>query len=167
MAIRDHAEACGWRTAIFRYFNAAGAATSEELHERHDPETHLVPLVMRAIRDRRRVLSVFGDDYDTPDGTCIRDYVHVLDIVDAHVLALERLLGGKDGGVFNLGSGRGNSVREVIEAAARVHGAGPRTRVAPRRPGDPPRLVASRARARTVLGWKPSRSSLARILADT
>jgi UDP-arabinose 4-epimerase len=166
MAIRDLLPASGARAVTFRYFNAAGGAPDHGLSERHDPETHLVPLVVRASRDRRRVLSVFGDDYPTPDGTCIRDYVHVLDIAEAHVTALLALLDGHPGGTYNLGTGRGSSVNEVIGAAGRALGRRPRTRLGPRRPGDPATLVADPALAMRELGWRPRRSDLATIIAD-
>ncbi len=164
MAIKDAAAAWGWAATILRYFNAAGADPASGLFERHDPETHLIPLVLRACLDRRRILRVFGTDYPTPDGTCVRDYIHVMDLAEAHVGALRRLLAGEPGGTFNLGTGRGRSVLEVIEAAARVTGRAPRVTFAGRRAGDPPRLVASPRKARALLGFRPTRSSLGAII---
>jgi UDP-glucose 4-epimerase len=153
----------GLRTAALRYFNAAGATPGRP--ERHDPETHLIPLVLQVARGQRSHISMFGDDYDTPDGTCVRDYVHVADLADAHVRALERL--DRLGTVTcNLGNGTGFSVREVVEAARRVTGHPIPAEVAPRRPGDPAALVASSARARDLLGWVPAVADLDRIVAD-
>jgi UDP-glucose 4-epimerase len=153
----------GLRTASLRYFNAAGATPGRP--ERHDPETHLIPLVLQVARGQRSHIAMFGDDYDTPDGTCVRDYVHVADLADAHVRALERL---DDVGTVtcNLGNGTGFSVREVIEAARRVTGHPIPAEVAPRRAGDPAALVASSARARDLLGWVPRIPDLDRIVAD-
>jgi UDP-glucose 4-epimerase len=153
----------GLRTAALRYFNAAGATPGRP--ERHDPETHLIPLVLQVARGQRSHISMFGDDYDTPDGTCVRDYVHVADLADAHVRALERL--DRLGTVTcNLGNGTGFSVREVVEAARRVTGHPIPAEVAPRRAGDPAALVASSARARDLLGWVPAVADLDRIVAD-
>jgi UDP-glucose-4-epimerase GalE len=139
---------------VFRYFNAAGASDDGVLGERHDPETHLIPLALRAARDDT-TLTVNGDDYATPDGTCIRDYVHVMDLADAHVRGVERLLAGQPGLTANLGSGAGNSVLEILEAARAVTGKPLATRIGPRRPGDPPALYARADRARELLGWEP------------
>jgi UDP-glucose 4-epimerase len=136
-----------------RYFNACGA--DGPCGEDHDPESHLVPLALRAARDGGAV-SVFGDDYPTPDGTCVRDYVHVADLADAHIAALEALPGVQ--GAFNLGTGGGDSVRAVLEAVRRVTGRELRSRIVARREGDPPALVASNARAGERLGWQPARS---------
>jgi UDP-glucose-4-epimerase GalE len=165
-AIGDAATAHGWRATVLRYFNAAGACPEAGLAERHEPETHLVPLAVRAALDRRRVLRIFGDDYATADGTCIRDYIHVMDLAEAHVLALARLLDGEPGSTLNLGTGRGHSVREVVETTARVVGRRPRVKVTARRPGDPPRLVASPRRAREELRFRAGRSGLERIVED-
>jgi UDP-glucose 4-epimerase len=153
----------GLRTASLRYFNAAGATPGRG--ERHDPETHLIPLVLQVAAGQRRSVSVFGTDYPTPDGTAVRDYVHVADLADAHVLALECL---DDHGQLtcNLGNGTGFSVREVIEAARRVTGHPIPADDAPRRPGDPATLVASSGRARELLGWQPRRPDLDAIVAD-
>jgi UDP-glucose 4-epimerase len=148
------------RWIALRYFNAAGA--SAERGEDREHETHLIPLVLRAAESGGEV-SVFGEDYPTPDGTCVRDYIHVLDLADAHVLALDALDTGVQG-VFNLGSGTGFSVREVIAVAEKVTGRDVRRCAAPRRPGDPATLVASSARAREMLGWRPSRDDLEQIV---
>jgi UDP-glucose-4-epimerase GalE len=148
-----------------RYFNAAGADPEGEIGETHDPETHLIPLVLAAARDRTPV-SVFGTDYDTPDGTCVRDYVHVNDIADAHIRALDHLLSHGESGAINLANARGYSVREVIAAAERICGRAIASVAAPRRAGDPPVLVGSAERARALLGWQPVRSDLDALIAD-
>lgn len=154
------------RSASLRYFNAAGADPSGQLGERHDPETHLIPLVLQAASGRRPSVAVFGTDYPTRDGTCVRDYVHVNDLCDAHLLALEWLDGGGGREAFNLGSGSGATVMEVIEAAQRETGAPLEVRLEGRRPGDPAVLVASCERARRVLGWSPKRSDITTIVRD-
>ncbi len=163
-AMADYGRAYGLSTVALRYFNAAGCDPDGELGERHDPETHLIPLILReALRVRvggnpaDTVLQVFGDDFDTPDGSCVRDYVHVEDLCAAHLLAMERLMAGKVAGfeAFNLGTGNGYSVKEVIETCTRVTGQDIQYRMAGRRAGDPARLVASAARARAELGWVP------------
>lgn len=153
----------GIEFAALRYFNAAGA--SEEHGEDHDPETHLIPLALRAAAGEMEVLSIFGRDYPTPDGTCVRDYIHVLDLAAAHILALEKL-GTLDETIFNLGNGSGYSVMEVIQSVERVTGRKVPCRDAARRPGDPARLVASSERARRVLGWEPGRAALDAIVQD-
>lgn len=156
----------GLETVIFRYFNVAGADPEAEVGEDHDPETHLVPLVIDAIAGRRGPLTVFGTDYDTPDGTCIRDYVHVSDLADAHVKGLEWLTAGKGSRTFCLGTGTGFSVKEVIDAAKAVTNAEvPHTEGA-RRAGDATRLVCGSERAKTELGWLPSRSDMVTMLRD-
>lgn len=161
-----YARAYGLRYAALRYFNAAGAEVGGGLGERHEPETHLVPLVLDVALGRREHITVFGTDYDTPDGTCIRDYVHVLDLCDAHLAALQHLDRGGESGAFNVGTGRGHSVTEVVEAARRVTGR-PIARVdAARRAGDPPSLVASVERAARVLGWRARRVSIEEIVRD-
>lgn len=139
----------GTRSVFLRYFNAAGA--TEKYGEHHDPETHLIPNVLFAAQGRREKVTVFGDDYETPDGTCIRDYIHIVDLAEAHILALEKEVRGG----FNLGNGAGFSVKEVIDAAREVTGRPIRVEIGPRRPGDPPRLVADATKAHKVLGWKP------------
>jgi UDP-glucose 4-epimerase len=158
-----HHQIHGLRTASLRYFNAAGS--DGERAERHDPETHLIPLVLQVAQGRRPWISIFGTDYPTPDGTAIRDYVHVVDLADAHVRAVERLdeLGTV---TCNLGSGSGFSVREVVEAARRVTGHDIPADDAARRAGDPAVLVASSDRARQLLGWEPNTTDLDRIIAD-
>lgn len=154
----------GLRYAALRYFNAAGADPDGEIGEDHDPETHLVPLVIREALRGEGKLRVFGTDYDTPDGTCIRDYVHVADLADAHVRAVERLLDGGDSLQTNLGTGRGHSVLEVIEAVARRAGREVPFTAIERRPGDPARLVARPGKARAELGFRPRHSSLEEIV---
>ncbi len=156
-ALHWHRLAHNLQYVALRYFNAAGATAARG--ERHQPETHLIPLVLDAA-ERSKPVSVFGDDYPTPDGTCVRDYIHVADLARAHVMALGALEDGLDCAVFNLGSGRGHSVREVIDAAQRVTGRSIRMDVQPRRPGDPPVLVASSSKIREQLGWTPEYTSL-------
>ena len=148
-----YGQAYGLRSVALRYFNASGADPDGEIGEDHDPETHLIPLVIDAALGRRPPVGVFGTDYPTPDGTAIRDYIHVVDLAEAHLRALDYLVGGGASAAFNLGTGRGHSVREVIETVERVGGK-PVPRVdSPRRAGDPPALVADARRAREVLGW--------------
>ncbi|MGE0454173.1 MAG: UDP-glucose 4-epimerase GalE [Vicinamibacteria bacterium] len=154
-ALQDHALASPLRVIALRYFNAAGAHPDGSLGEHHDPEPHLIPLAIDAALGRRPGLTIFGDDYDTPDGTCVRDYVHVVDLARAHVQALAALGSGPRFRAFNLGTERGSSVREVVEAVARVSGRGVPVSIGPRRAGDPPRLVASSARAQAELGFRP------------
>lgn len=161
-----YGRAYGLRWAALRYFNAAGADVGAGLDERHDPETHLLPIVVDVALGRREAVTVFGRDYDTPDGTCIRDYVHVLDLCDAHLVALEHLASGREGGAFNLGTGEGHSVAEVVETVRRVSGREVRVVQGPRRPGNPPRLVASPERAARVLGWRARRVRLEDIVRD-
>lgn len=161
--LRNHEEAYGLRWASLRYFNAAGAAPDGTVGEAHDPETHLIPLVLAAAAGRLPSVTVFGDDYPTPDGTCIRDYVHVMDLADAHVQALTAL-DHRSQLVCNLGTGTGFSVRQIIEAAERVVGHTISVTTAPRRPGDPAVLVASNARANAELGWEPHWTDLQTII---
>jgi UDP-glucose-4-epimerase GalE len=163
LAAFDHAH--GIRSVPLRYFNAAGADPQGRIGESHEPETHLIPLVLQVATGRRASVSVFGNDYDTPDGTCIRDYIHILDLVQAHALALDRLRAGLPSRAYNLGTETGHSVREVIQVAAQVTGHTIRAVDAPRRPGDPPRLVASAARARAELGWRPQYVNLEETIA--
>lgn len=157
--------AWGLHHVSLRYFNAAGADGSGAIGEWHVPETHLIPLVLDAVAGLRDHVDVFGTDYDTPDGTCVRDYIHVSDLAEAHVLALEHALGGHSG-AFNLGTGAGASVREVIDAVRDVTGHDPKVVSAKRRPGDPPVLVADSTRARSELGWMPGREDLRVIVKD-
>lgn len=158
--------AYGMKYIALRYFNVAGADASGEIGEDHSPETHLIPIILQVPLGRREKLSVFGDDYDTPDGTCIRDYIHVSDLARAHVLALRRLLDGGESDVFNLGNGNGFSVLEMLEAARRVTGHAIPAVVEARRAGDPARLVASSDKAREILGWTPEYDSVEQIIAD-
>lgn len=157
-------QAHGLRHAALRYFNAAGADPDGELGEEHHPETHLIPLVIQAALGRRDYVEVYGSDYDTPDGTAIRDYIHVVDLAEAHVRALSRLLGGGTSLAVNLGSGHGHSVREVIEAVAEISERPVPTRESPRRAGDPPVLVADPSLALTELGWSTQQSNLTHIV---
>ena len=152
------------KSVRFRYFNAAGADPSGSLGEDHNPETHLIPLVLQTALGKRESVSIFGTDYPTPDGTCIRDYIHVSDLADAHVLGLEYLLKGNDSGVFNLGNGSGFSVREVIDTAKKVTGKEIKVVECDRRPGDPPALIGSADKARQILGWEPKYADLENIL---
>jgi UDP-arabinose 4-epimerase len=157
-ALEAYDVAYGIRFASLRYFNAAGADETGETGECHDPETHLIPLALGAATDDGAELQVFGSDYPTSDGTCIRDYIHVTDLAEAHVKALEHLVGGGTSIALNLGTGRGHSVKEVITAVEAIAGKPVRTRFGPRRAGDPPVLVADPSRAESVLGWKAKRS---------
>ncbi|WP_166359486.1 UDP-glucose 4-epimerase GalE [Pseudomonas akapageensis] len=161
----DFDRAYGLKSVCLRYFNAAGADPEGELGERHEPETHLLPLILQAAAGRRTSITVYGRDYDTPDGTCIRDYVHVTDLVAAHALAVDYLLAGGTSTVFNLGNGQGFSVQQVIDTARHVTGQDIAVSEAPRRAGDPPRLVADPRRARELLGWQPQFASLELIVA--
>ncbi|THH34698.1 UDP-glucose 4-epimerase GalE [Aliishimia ponticola] len=156
----------GLQHVIFRYFNVAGADPEGEVGEFHQPETHLIPLMLQAIDGQRPALTIYGTDYDTPDGTCIRDYVHVCDLVDAHVLGLKWLQDGKGNRVFNLGTGNGFSVREVIEQSGVVTNRDVPFNEGPRRAGDATRLVSGSVRAETELGWAPKRSTMKDMIAD-
>lgn len=154
-----------FRGIRLRYFNACGAEPNAGLGELHDPETHLIPLMLQAVQTGKP-MSLFGDDYPTPDGTCIRDYIHVSDLAEAHVLAVEHLISGGASDVFNVGAGVGRSVKEVLEAVERVTGKKVPHTVGPRREGDPPRLVANSQKLQTALGWEPTRSDLDRVVGD-
>lgn len=160
----DYAEAYGLKYAALRYFNAAGADPDGEAGEIHDPETHLIPLALDAAAGLRKYIKVFGSDYKTPDGTCVRDYIHVADLASAHLLALQYLGRGGSNGGFNLGNGKGFSVLEVIKTVEKVSGKNIKVEMASRRPGDPDALVASSSRARRVLGWKPVSPDLETII---
>ena len=163
--LRDFHAAHGIDSVSLRYFNAAGADPDGRLGEDHDPETHLIPLVVGAALGHRPALTVFGDDWDTRDGTCIRDYVHIVDLAEAHLLALEAMEGDLRGAqAFNLGNSTGTSVLEVIEAVRRVGGRDVPYEIGPRRPGDPPVLVASSERITEMLGWKPRFGEIERIV---
>jgi len=153
--LKDFAEAYGLKFVSLRYFNAAGADPDAEIGENHKPETHLIPLVLDAALGKRSNLKIFGADYHTPDGTCIRDYIHVTDLADAHLRALKFLFSGEASNIFNLGNGKGFSVREVISAAQRVIGCEISCQEIGRRAGDPPILVGSSGKIRDVLGWNP------------
>ncbi|MCC8193677.1 MAG: UDP-glucose 4-epimerase GalE [Deltaproteobacteria bacterium] len=155
----------GIASVSLRYFNVAGAIADGSLGEAHFPESHLIPLILQVPLGRRKQITVFGDDYDTPDGTCIRDYIHVEDLADAHILALAYLRNGGRSDAVNLGNGAGFSVKEVIATAEKVVGKSIPSRIEGRRAGDPARLVASSAKAEAVLGWKPTRSDLENIVA--
>lgn len=159
-------QAHGLKFVALRYFNAAGAHMSGAIGEAHNPETHLIPLILQVPNGQRDRIMIFGDDYATPDGTCIRDYIHVTDLAQAHILALDHLLAGGDNNVFNLGNGVGFSVKEVVECARRVTGHPIPADVAPRRAGDPAQLIASSEKAKTVLGWKPQYDDLETIVAS-
>jgi UDP-glucose 4-epimerase len=164
--LQDYDSAYGLKSIALRYFNAAGADPEGELGERHEPETHLIPLVLQAASGRRPHISVFGRDYDTPDSTCIRDYIHVTDLAEAHWLALQKLLAGANSTAYNLGNGNGFSVQEVIDAARTVTGREIKIIDSPRREGDPARLVANSQAARNALNWQPARHDLDTIIQD-
>ncbi|WP_246565120.1 UDP-glucose 4-epimerase GalE [Ancylobacter sonchi] len=164
--LRDFGNAHGLRSVIFRYFNVAGADPDAECGEFHDPETHLIPIILEVASGERSTLTVFGEDYPTPDGTCIRDFVHVSDLVDAHILGLKWLEAGKGNRIFCLGSGKGFSVREVIERARRLTNRPIPVEIGPRRRGDAAKLVLGSARATVELGWEPKRSSLELMISD-
>lgn len=164
--LTDFEKAHGMQHVIFRYFNVAGADPDGEIGEFHQPETHLIPLILQAIDGQRDALTVFGTDYDTPDGTCIRDYVHVCDLVDAHVLGLKWLLDGKGSRVFNLGTGSGFSVREVVDQAKHVTNRAVPIVEGARRPGDCTKLVSGSQRAVQELEWSPKRSSMREMIQD-
>ncbi len=163
--LEDFSAAYGIRAAIFRYFNAAGCEPEHGLGEDHRPETHLIPAVVRAALDMDKELVIFGDDYPTPDGTCIRDYIHVSDLADAHLKALDKL-DGLPLIQLNLGTGVGFSNLQVLDAVKRISGKPLTPKIGPRRLGDPPELIADASRARTVLDWKPVRTDLDRIVAE-
>ena len=158
------ANAYGLKYVSLRYFNACGAHKSAKIGEAHNPESHLIPLVLQVPNGKRERVSIYGTDYDTPDGTCIRDYIHVTDLAKAHILAVEYLMKGGESNVFNLGNGVGYSVREVIETARRVTGHPIPAVEIPRRAGDPARLVASGEKAKEILGWKPEITELEDII---
>ncbi|KIN62760.1 UDP-glucose 4-epimerase [Sulfitobacter noctilucicola] len=164
--LRDFEVAHGLRHVIFRYFNVAGADPEGDVGEYHRPETHLVPLMLDAIDGKRDALTIFGTDYDTPDGTCIRDYVHVCDLVDAHILGLKWLREGKDSRVFNLGTGTGFSVREVLDESHAVTNRAVPYVEGPRRAGDCTKLVSGSQRAINELGWEPHRSNMKEMITD-
>ena len=160
------ANAHGLRYVSLRYFNACGADESGKIGEAHNPESHLIPLILQVPNDKREAISIYGTDYDTPDGTCIRDYIHVTDLAHAHILAVQYLINGGESDIFNLGNGVGYSVREVIETARKVTGHSIPAVETERRAGDPARLVASSKKAREILGWNPTHDSLEEIIAS-
>ena len=164
--MQDYARAYGIRYAALRYFNAAGASQDGDLGEVHRPETHLIPLILEVALGRREEILLFGNDYPTRDGTCVRDYIHVEDLAEAHLLALGHLQAGAPQLACNLGTGQGFTVQEVVEAARRVTGHPIPARVVDRRPGDPAELVSGGTRAREILGWEPRRAALEDILGD-
>ncbi|GHC05697.1 UDP-glucose 4-epimerase GalE [Thermomonas carbonis] len=164
--LADFDAAHGLRSVCLRYFNAAGADPDGEIGECHDPETHLIPLVLDAASGKRADITVFGSDYDTPDGTCIRDYIHVGDLAGAHVLALQALEAGAASAAYNLGNGQGFSVRQVIDAAQRITGRAIPITIADRRAGDPPVLVGDATRIRDALGWSPRHADLDDMIAS-
>ena len=170
LAFEETLEACradaGVRSIRYRYFNVAGAWADGSMGEAHDPETHIIPRVLTALRDGQRRFEVFGGDYPTPDGTCVRDYIHVLDLANAHRIGLEALVGGHTGGVFNLGNGQGYSNLEVVRACAAASGREVEIEIGPRRAGDPATLVASAEKAMRELGWTPQRGDLDDIIGD-
>ena len=155
----------GLRYVSLRYFNACGAHVSGQIGEAHNPESHLIPLILQVPNGKREYISVFGDDYPTQDGTCVRDYIHVTDLAQAHIRAMDYLTAGGESSIFNLGNGVGFTVNEVIETARRVTGHPIPAQVSPRRAGDPAQLIASSEKARRVLGWKPEHDSLEEIIA--
>lgn len=155
----------GLRYVSLRYFNACGAHVSGQIGEAHNPETHLIPLILQVPNGKREFIGVFGDDYPTKDGTCVRDYIHVTDLAQAHILAMDYLMAGGESNIFNLGNGVGFTVNEVIETARKVTGHPIPAQVSPRRAGDPAQLIASSDKARAVLGWKPEHDSLEEIIA--
>lgn len=163
-AMADYAHAHGLAYAALRYFNAAGASSDGVIGEDHDPESHLIPIVLQVALGQRESITILGDDYPTPDGTCIRDYVHVEDLANAHLLALERLQPGQ-GLKLNLGTGHGHSVRQVIDACRKITGHPIPAVIGPRRPGDPPELVADSTLARSTLGWQPKYGDIESIVA--
>ena len=156
----------GLRFVSLRYFNACGAHVSGQIGEAHSPETDLIPLILQVPNGQREAISIFGDDEDTKDGTCIRDYIHVTDLAQAHILAMDYLLAGKESNIFNLGNGDGFTVKEVIDTARKVTGHPIPAKITPRRAGDPAQLIASSEKAKSVLGWNPQHADLEEIIAS-
>lgn len=159
-------KAHGLRYVSLRYFNACGAHKSGTIGEAHNPESHLIPLILQVPNKKREAISIYGDDYDTKDGTCIRDYIHVTDLAQAHILAVEYLMKGNESNIFNLGNGVGFTVKEVIETARKVTGDPIKTEVVPRRAGDPAVLIASSEKAKSILGWNPEYADLEQIISS-
>lgn len=160
----DYSHAYGLKYVLLRYFNAAGADPEAEIGELHNPETHLIPLIMDVASDIREKIQIYGTDYPTPDGTCIRDYIHVVDLADAHIKALEYLQGNGESDAFNLGNGQGFSVKHVIETAKKITGKEIKAEEVERRPGDPPVLIGSSDKAKEMLGWDPKYHELSYII---
>jgi UDP-glucose 4-epimerase len=158
-------KAHGLRFVSLRYFNACGAHVSGKIGEAHNPESHLIPLILQVPNGQRDFISIFGDDYDTKDGTCIRDYIHVTDLAQAHILAMDYLMAGGESNIFNLGNGVGFTVKEVIDTARKVTGHPIPAKITPRRAGDPAQLIASSEKAKTDLGWHPEHANLEEIIA--
>lgn len=156
----------GMKFVSLRYFNVAGARSTGEIGEDHDPETHLIPVVLQAALGKREKIIIFGEDYETEDGTCIRDYIHVEDLIDAHILALEYLQNGGESNIFNLGSSQGFSVKEIVETAKAVTGRTIPVEIGERRAGDPSTLIASSQKAHQILGWEPKKTSVDKIIED-
>ncbi len=157
-------KAHGLRFVSLRYFNACGAHKSGKIGEAHNPESHLIPLILQVPNGQREAISIYGDDYDTKDGTCVRDYIHVTDLAQAHILAVKYLMEGNDSNIFNLGNGIGFTVNEVIDAARKVTKAEIPAVITPRRAGDPAKLIASSEKARNILGWKPEHEDIEEII---
>lgn len=164
LILKDYAKAYDLKSVAFRYFNAAGADPQGRIGEAHDPETHLIPNVIKSALGIGEPLKIFGDDYDTPDGTCVRDYIHVLDLAQAHLLGLEKLFEGHKSDFFNLGNGEGYSNKQVIETVEKISGRKVEYSFAPRREGDPPTLIGSSKKAFEQLNWKPEYASLDKIV---
>ena len=158
-------KAHGLRFVSLRYFNACGAHVSGKIGEAHNPESHLIPLILQVPNGQREYISIFGDDYDTKDSTCIRDYIHVTDLAQAHILAMDYLMNGGESNIFNLGNGIGFTVKEVIDTARKVTGHPIPAKITPRRAGDPAQLIASSEKAKTILGWHPEHADLEEIIA--
>lgn len=158
--------AYGIKYVSLRYFNVAGARECGKFGEDHHPETHLIPLILQVPLGKREYIKIFGEDYDTPDGTCIRDYIHVEDLINAHILAVEYLKNGGENNIFNLGSNQGFSVKEIVETARKITGHAIPAQIGDRRVGDPSILVASSEKAKTILGWNPTRTNIEKIIED-
>jgi UDP-glucose 4-epimerase len=159
-------KAYGMKYVALRYFNVAGAEDDGSIGEDHNPETHLIPIVLQTALGKRDYITIFGDDYDTEDGTCVRDYVHVVDLVEAHILAMKYLTHGGESNTFNLGSSQGFSVKEIVETARKVTDKNIKAMIGERRSGDPSKLIASSDKARKILGWNPSRTNIENIIKD-
>ncbi|MGG3733899.1 UDP-glucose 4-epimerase GalE [Heyndrickxia coagulans] len=159
-------KAYGIKYVALRYFNVAGARSTGEIGEDHHPETHLIPVVLETVLGKREAITIFGEDYDTKDGTCVRDYIHVEDLIDAHILALQYLQNGGASDVFNLGSSNGFSVKEIVDTVREVTGKGFNVKIGDRRAGDPSTLIASSVKAKRVLGWNPQKTDIRQIIKD-